>query len=78
KLVGGTKRKAADAAGELSIGEQYALGIGGHKWADVALDMGKLEKRTAEDLKIYLKYHGLKLSGRKAELCARIREHAMS
>ncbi|KAJ9533053.1 hypothetical protein QJQ45_018145 [Haematococcus lacustris] len=78
KLVGGTKRKAADAAGELSIGEQYALGIGGDKWADVALDMGKLEKRTAEDLKIYLKYHGLKLSGRKAELCARIREHAMS
>jgi len=41
-------------------------------------DNDELSNLTVNDLKIYLSQHSLKLSGRKADLIARIKEHLNS
>ncbi len=66
----GAKRKAQDPEKAANIAEAVAA----HDWRKLAAS-GGLDKLTNVELQQYLEYHGLKKSGKKAELLQRIREH---
>ncbi|KAF5830755.1 SPOC like C-terminal domain-containing protein [Dunaliella salina] len=66
----GTKRPRADDAG---LATTYA----NLPWADmIRAGEAALMKRTADDLKVYLAFHRLPVSGVKKDLAARILKHA--
>ena len=60
-----------DPAAAASAAESYAQ----HDWAKLAKPGGGLEKLKNDELKLYLKHNRLTVSGNKADLVARIREH---
>jgi hypothetical protein len=63
KPAAGVKRKAKDVEGASDIDwpAEYAA--------------GRVEKHTIDELKDYLRMHGLLLGGKKADLVARVAEH---
>ena len=72
----GKKRKAEKEAVKAGCEEAYML----HDWESLAERQGAegLEGLTLDKLKIYLLYSHLPVSGKKADVCERIRNHIRS
>eukprot|EP00798_Chlamydomonas_sp_ICE-L_P027583 gene27583-7218_t len=68
KSAGATKRKAPDACTE-QIYHAY-------EWSALIGKPDELKRLVVIDLKVYLSFHGLKVTGKKDELVERIIEHA--
>ncbi len=66
----GSKRKAPGSAVE-DPSEQYVS----IDWQALGGRSGGLEGLTLDKLKLYLHFHRLPVSGKKADVCARIRNH---
>ena len=74
----GTKRTAAAASGGGEVAQDVAAAYQAFDWGELSGRDGGLEKLTIKDLKLYLQYNKLPVSGNKGEICARIRKHMES
>ncbi|GMH40380.1 hypothetical protein BSKO_08284 [Bryopsis sp. KO-2023] len=73
-FIHSTAKKASGSSKRKATGDGVATAVESVDWKDLA-DKGKLAKLTVAELKKYLEFHKLRLSGKKADLVARIEDH---